>query len=79
VVRVAAYLLEHIASEKVLADAYDTLAIYEELLSLAWAYWEDIIVELEVLLVKTFDAVKVHLYRVAIECRQTLLWDNILV
>jgi hypothetical protein len=56
-VGVAAYLLEHIYSKVVLAYANDTLAILEELLSLAWAYGEDVIVEVEILLVKTFDAV----------------------
>ena len=40
---------------------------------------KNIIIEIEIFLIQSFYTVKVHLYGIAIECRQKRLWNNILM
>jgi hypothetical protein len=61
------------------AHAELTLAIKEEVRRLTLHQWEYIVVEVDILLVEILNAVHVQLYGVAVECRDKLLGDYILV
>ena len=78
-VGVATYLLKHIPRKEVVRHTEETFASFEELRSLARLHRKDIVVEVEKLLVEPLDAVQMHLDRVAVEGRQKLGRDNILV
>jgi hypothetical protein len=78
-VGVATYLLEHIERKDVVRHTEVALAIAEEVALLARQHREYIVVEVEILLVEIGYAMKEHLYRVTVEYRQELGWDDILV
>ena len=40
---------------------------------------EQIIIEIQIFLIKFLDTMKIHFKRVAIECRQILSWHEVLV
>jgi hypothetical protein len=63
----------------VAAHAELTLAINKEVCGLALLKWEDVVVEIYILLVEILNAVEVQLNGVAVECRKELLRDYILV
>ena len=57
----------------------EALAVTEEVALLALQHRKDIVIEIEILLIQPLDAMQVHLDRVAVERRQKLRRDNILV
>jgi hypothetical protein len=78
-VGVAANLLEHIPRKEVVRHTKETLAIFEEVALRALQHWEDIVIEVEILLVEARDAMQVGFDRVAVECWQIFGGYNILV
>jgi hypothetical protein len=72
-------MLIHTAHEIMTAELYDPLAITEEISSLARSNGIEIIIEIKILLIKIFNPVKMHFDRIAIEGREILIWNNILV
>ena len=61
------------------AHAELTLTLAEEVGGLAWLHGEDVVVEVDILLVETLNAMQMHLYGVTVECRQKLRRYYILV
>ena len=59
--------------------AYHGLTVTEEVRRAAIPNREHVIIEIQVLLVKSRNPVEIHLDRIAVECRQELLRDYILM
>ena len=78
-VGIATYLLVHIRGEEMPVIAYHSLSVTEEISRTAIPYREHIVIEIQIFLVKSRYPVKIHLDRIAIECRQELLRDYILM
>ena len=55
------------------------MAGFKEVVRRTRLHRKDIVVEVEILLIKPLDAMQMHLDRVAVECREILGRDNILV
>ena len=62
-----------------LLEAKDTLAIPEEILRLAWSHREKVIIEIQVFLIESLNAVQMGLDRIAVESRKVILRDDILM
>ena len=59
--------------------AYDRLAVTEEVLRLAVPYRKHVVIEIQIFLIQTRNPVQMHLYRIAVECRQELCRYDVLV
>ena len=78
-VGVAANLLIHIRSQQVVVKTNHNLPIAEKVCRLGVTNRKAVVVEIQKLLIESLNSVEVHLDSVAIEGRQELFGDNILM
>lgn len=76
---VLADMLVHSGNKIMSAELQYTLAVAEEVGRLAGSQRVQVIIEVEVFLIKSINAVKMHLDGIAVECRKMVFWDYILV
>jgi hypothetical protein len=60
-------------------EAQNAFTSPEEVLGHTWHNREKIIIEIKVFLIQPFNSMKVHFNRIAVEGRQKVNWDNILM
>ena len=57
--------------------AKESLPVEEKIFGLAWQHGVHVVIEVKKLFVQSLNAVQVHLYGIAIECRQIFRGDDV--
>ena len=78
-IRNATYLLVHIRGKQMSVHPDYSLAVTEEICLYAVSYRKHIIIKIQIFFSKSFYPMKMHLYRIAIECRQEFFGYDILM